>query len=69
MTPEHDVRVGQVRTWRFDGDRNPNLNGKSFLVLDVDGIRADVMNSFVESCSSYYVVWLANHSEIAYEEG
>lgn len=65
--PAHDVKVGQVRTWRFEGERTPSFNGASFLVTVVDGVRAEITGDGPHS--SYYVVWLANNSEIVYEEG
>jgi len=65
--PEHSVRAGQVRTWCFNGEHIPVCNGSSFLVTAVDGVRAEVTGEGL--VGSYYVVWLASHSEIAYEEG
>ena len=64
--PVHDVKAGQVRTWRFEGDRTPDFNGASFLVTDVDGIRAEVTTG-EGLYRSYYVVWLAENSEVLLE--
>ena len=63
--PPHDVKAGQVRTWKFEGELTPAFNGTSFLVADVDGVRAEV--TCEDNSQSYYVVWLANHSEVLIE--
>jgi len=64
--PPHNVKKGQVRTWRFEGEITPAWNGTSFLVFDVDGVRAEVTSE--NESQSYFVVWLANHSEIVCEQ-
>jgi|688.fasta_scaffold131419_8 hypothetical protein len=63
--PEHNVKVGQIRTWHFEGERTPSYNGASFLVTEVDGVRAEITGDGPHS--SYYIVWLANNSEILIE--
>jgi len=67
LIPDHNVKAGQVRTWRFEGDRVPYFNGASFLVTLVDGIRAEVTGDGPHR--SYYVVWLAENSDILLEVG
>jgi hypothetical protein len=63
--PPHDVKAGQVRTWKFEGELTPTFNGTSFLVTEVDGVRAEV--TCENNSRSYYIVWLANHSEVLIE--
>jgi hypothetical protein len=65
--PDHNVKVGQVRTWKFEGERTPSFNGTSFLVTEVDGVRAEISGDGPHS--SFYVVWLANNSDVLLDSG